>query len=71
MRRLRMIVYKLTVFGVGSPATVESITLTSSTATIAAIPHLLAMYPGCERISVHAGDTYLFSVGCTGATLPD
>jgi len=66
-----MIVYTLTVREAGSLLPIETVTLNSSTAAMAAIPVLLEKHPGCERIQVHAGGTYLFSVDCSGATLPD
>jgi len=66
-----MTVFMLTVYETGSLLPVETVTLNNAAATMAAIPELLAKHPGCERVKVHAGGTYLFSVDCTGATLPD
>jgi len=66
-----MIVYTLTVRETGSSLPIETVTFNSSAATMGAIPVLLERHPGCGRIQVHAGGTYLFSVDCSGATLPD
>ena len=66
-----MIVYTLTVHEAGSAHALETMSFDSGSVTMAAIPDLLAKHPDCERIKVHAGGTYLFSVDCNGSTLPD
>jgi len=66
-----MIVYTLTVREAGSAHALETMSFDSGSGTMAAIPGLLAKHSGCERIQVHAGGTYLFSVDCDGTTLPD
>ena len=71
VRVSQMTVYTLTVYEAGSLFAVETVTLQSSAATMAAIPGLLAKHPGCESVKVHAGGTYLFSVNCKGERLPD
>jgi len=63
--------YTLTVFAAGSPPPIEVINVSNAAAAMAAIPKLVESHPGCERIRVMAGATYLFSVDCTGATLPE
>ena len=67
----QMIVYTLTVCEAGSARNLETVSFDSGSATMEAIPDLLAKHSGCQRIRVHAGDTYLFSVDCDGSTLPD
>ncbi len=66
-----MLEYTLTVFAKGSALPIGSVSLPSATEAMAAIPKLLADHPGCERIRVQAGATYLFSVDCKGERIPD
>lgn len=66
-----MLTYVLTVIDKESKLTVESLTVATASAAMEAIPRLLEQHPGCERIKVHAGALYLFSVDCRGETIPE
>jgi len=66
-----MMDYTLTVFETGRSLPIETVTVRLAADVMTAIPKLLADHPGCERIRVQAGATYLFSIDCTGATIPE
>jgi hypothetical protein len=66
-----MLTYLLTVIDKETKLAIERLTVTTASAAMESISGLLEQHPGCERITVHAGAMYLFSVNCKGETIPD
>lgn len=64
-----MSAYTLTVFHLEAPGPTEVLSLDGAVAVMQGLTRLLAKHPGCHRILVESGPTYLFSVDCGGATV--
>ncbi len=62
--------YRLLVFGVGSPFPVEVRRTDVAADALRMVPELLQANPECERIEVHFGMSRLFAVDGKGNQLP-
>jgi hypothetical protein len=58
--------YDLRVYHPGEDIPAKFVTAPSATEALDLIPKLLAEHDGCERVSVLARGTFLFSVDCKG-----